>query len=287
MLCIITYLHKIATYVMIKRKGIVFMETSLGKRIKALREALRISQEELSQRLGLDRASLSLIENDKRSLKADELILLSKSLNISIDELLNLKSSTEVILEQAQKPKEKRNDLRISVPRKNLKKFKEVLLYILGKVGAKPNVGETVLYKLLYFIDFNYYEKYEEQLIGATYIKNHHGPTPIEFQSIVNEMIENKEIEVVKSKYFQHLQKKYLPHQEPDLSVFNANEIKVIDDVLQKLSGMNASTISEYSHQDVPWMVTSERQKIDYESVFYRTPAYSVREYSNDEIQAH
>ena len=28
------------------------METSLGKRIKALREALRISQEELSQRLG-------------------------------------------------------------------------------------------------------------------------------------------------------------------------------------------------------------------------------------------
>jgi transcriptional regulator with XRE-family HTH domain len=270
-----------------KKQEIVFMETSLGKRIKALREALRISQEELSQRLDLDRASLSLIENDKRSLKADELILLSKSLNISIDELLNLKSSTEVILEQALKPKEKKTDLRISVPGKNLKKFKEVLLYILGKVGAKPNVGETVLYKLLYFIDFNYYEKYEEQIIGATYIKNHHGPTPIEFQSIVNDMIENKEIEVVKSKYFQHLQKKYLPHQEPDLSVFNANEIKVIDDVLQKLSGMNASTISEYSHQDVPWMVTSERQKIDYESVFYRTPAYSVREYSNNEIQEH
>jgi len=263
------------------------MEASLGKRIKALREGQRISQKELSQRLALDRASLSLIENDKRSLKADELILLSKSLNISIDELLNLKSSTEVILEQTQKPKEKSHDLRISVPRKNLNKFKEVLIYILGKVGAKPNVGETVLYKLLYFIDFNYYEKYEEQLIGATYIKNHHGPTPIEFQAIVNEMIENKEIEVVKSKYFQHLQKKYLPHREPDLSIFNANEIKLIDDVLQKLAGMNASTISEYSHQDVPWIVTPERQKIDYESVFYRTPAYSVREYNDDEIQTH
>lgn len=269
---------------MIKKKDIS-MEASLGGRIKALREALRISQEELALKLGLDRASLSLIENDKRSIKADELILLAKTLNISIDELLNLKSSTEVVLEQGRMPKEKK-DLRISVPRKNLKKFKEVLLYILGKVGAKPNVGETVLYKLLYFIDFNYYEKYEEQLIGATYIKNHHGPTPIEFQAIINEMIENKEIEVIKSKYFQHLQKKYLPHLEPDLSVFNANEIKVIDDVLQKLSGMNASTISEYSHHDIPWMVTPERQKIDYESVFYRTPAYSVREYSNDEIQA-
>ncbi len=261
------------------------MDTSLGKRIKILRETLRISQEKLAQSLKLDRASLSLIENDKRSLKADELILLSTALNISIDELLNLKTSPEVVLQRTLKSKEKKNDLRISVPRKNLKKFREVLIYILGKVGAKPNVGETVLYKLLYFIDFNYYEKYEEQLIGATYIKNHHGPTPIEFNFIVNEMIENKEIEIVKSKYFQHMQKKYLPHREPDLSVFNANEIKEIDHVLQKLSGMNAATISEYSHQDVPWMVTPERQKIDYESVFYRTPAYSVREYKNDEIQ--
>lgn len=46
---------------------------------------------------------------------------------------------------------------------------------------------------------------------------------------------------------------------------------------------MNASTISEYSHQDVPWIVTPERHRIDYESVFYRTPAYSVREYTEDD----
>jgi hypothetical protein len=73
-------------------------------------------------------------------------------------------------LEQTQKEKQ---EIRIDVPQKNLKKFKEVLLYILEKVGGKPNVGMTVLYKLLYFIDFDYYEKFEEQLIGATYIKNH------------------------------------------------------------------------------------------------------------------
>ena len=44
----------------------------------------------------------------------------------------------------------------------------------------------TVLYKLLYFIDFDYYEKFEEQLVGATYIKNHFGPTPVEFKKIVD-----------------------------------------------------------------------------------------------------
>jgi len=258
---------------------------SLGKRIKIFREGLGISQEELAQKLEIDRASLSLIENDKRSLKAEELINLSKVLNISVDELLNIQSSPEVILERSKMQTPKKSSFRISVPVKNLQKFKEVLLYILGKIGAKPNVGETVLYKLLYFIDFNYYEKYEEQLIGATYIKNHHGPTPIEFSKIVNEMIENKEIEAVKSKYFQHFQKKYLPHREPNLSVLNASEIKLIDDVIHKLSNMNASAISEYSHKDVPWMTTPDQQKIDYEAVFYRTPEYSVREYTDDELQ--
>lgn len=257
-------------------------KSTLGKRIKAFRESQGFSQEELAKKLSLDRAVLSLIENDKRFIKAEELILFSKIFNITTDQLLNLEEPTEVILEKTSNAHEK-TQLRISVPAKNKQKFKEVFLYVLGKVGAKPHIGETVLYKLLYFIDFNYYEKYEEQLIGASYIKNHHGPTPAEFQSIVKEMVENKELEIVKSKYFQHMQKKYLPHRNPDLSVLNGNEIKLIDDVLHKLSNMNAATISEYSHQDVPWIVTPLGKKIDYESVFYRTPNYSMREYDNED----
>jgi hypothetical protein len=45
---------------------------------------------------------------------------------------------------------------------------------------------------------------------------------------------------------------------------------------------MNANQISEYSHNDVPWLTTSENKAIEYEAVFYRTPSYSVREYSED-----
>lgn len=258
------------------------MSQTLGKRLKSFREGLGIPQEELAVELGLDRASLSQIENDKRSVKAEELKRFSEAFDISVDELLNLKSSPEIIFQKPRATAKSKPGLRISVPAKHVQKFKEVLLYILTKVGAKPNIGETVLYKLLYFIDFNYYEKHEEQIIGATYIKNRHGPTPVEFQKIVNEMINDKELEKVKSSYFQHAQKKYLPCREPNLAVLNANEIKLIDDVLNKLSDMNAATISEYSHEDVPWKVTPDQEKIDYESVFYRTPPYSVREYQDE-----
>lgn len=262
------------------------MDQTFGQRLKKLREEQGISQEDLAKMLDLDRTALSLIENDKRSLKVEQLILISKFMHISTDELLNLEPPAEVILERdTDKPAHEKKSMRISVPAKNLKKFKEVLLYVLSKVGAKPNVGETVLYKLLYFIDFNFYEKYEQQLMGATYIKNTYGPTPIEFSEIVKQMIAENELELVKSAYFQRRQKKYLPRREPHLNFLSATEIKSIDDVLYKLGNMNATAISEYSHKDVPWMVTNPKEIIDYETVFYRTPDYSVREYPDDDLR--
>jgi len=144
------------------------------------------------------------------------------------------------------------------------------------------NIGETVIYKLLYFMDFDFYEKYEEQLIGATYQKNKYGPTPIEFAKIVEQMTAHEEIMKVKSEYFNYPQTKYLPLRTPDLTKLTATEVEVIDDVLNRLSDMNASQISAYSHGDVPWVTTNDGDAIEYESVFYRTPPYSVRAYAEE-----
>lgn len=255
----------------------------LGKRIKYLREKIGISQQRLAELLGVSRPTVSQIENGERKISAQELIQLSKIFNLTVDNLLDLEKEPEVVIREAKERKIKeKSRIRIGVPQKNLKKFKEVLLYILNKVGSKPNIGETVIYKLLYFIDFDFYEKYEEQLIGATYIKNHFGPTPIEFKKVIDDMIKNKEIERIESKYFEYPQTKYLPLRKADISILKGYEIETINEVLNKLSDMNAAQISDYSHNDVPWLVTEEGDKIDYESVFYRTPPYSVREYSED-----
>ena len=253
----------------------------IGQRIKKLREEIGISQQDLADRLGVQRPTISQMENGDRKIFADELIKLSEILNTSIPHLMGLENQPEIVLEESRQRTAK-PQIRINVPARNLEKFKEVLLYILGKVGSKPNIGETVVYKLLYFIDFDYYEKYEEQLIGATYLKNQHGPTPIEFKKIIEKMIKDKEIEKIKSTYFSFPQTKYLPLRKPNLSKLKANEMELIEDVLCKLSDMNAAQISEYSHNDVPWLTTESGKEIEYESVFYRAAPYSVREYSDD-----
>lgn len=258
----------------------------LGAKIKALREQARLSQKELSDLLTISRVSLSQLENGERKITAEEIVKLAKIFNTTSDILLDIKKDINVVLEKKLKnPLATKPKMRINVPQKNLEKFKEVLLYILNKVGSKPNIGESVLYKLLYFIDFNYYEKYEEQLMGATYIKNNYGPTPKEFIKIIEEMEKQKELIKVKDKYFQYMQRKYLPLRQPDLSKLNENERNMIDYVLLDLSDMNAVQISEYSHKDVPWLTTEEGGIIDYEAVFYRTPEYSVRKYNEEDIQ--
>ena len=254
----------------------------IGNRIKEIREREGFSQEDLAKRMKINRVAVSQIENGRRKICTEELISLSRIFNVSTDILLDLEKDIEVVFEKSKEDKpEEKQEIRISVPQQNIEKFKEVLLYILGKVGSKPNIGQTVLYKLLYFIDFNYYEKYEEQLIGATYVKNHHGPTPKEFIKIVKEM-EGKDLVKIQDKYFQYPRTKYIPLRNPDLSQINSQELKVIDDVLNRLSDMNATQISEYSHNDVPWLAAEKGEVIEYESVFYRTTPYSVREYSEE-----
>ncbi len=260
-------------------------DKKLGMRVRQMRENAGLSQEDLAKRLDLDRVTMSNIENGQRKVTPEETAKLSKIFNITSDILLDLGKNFQVLLEHRKEShKKKPVHIRISVPQKNIDKFKEVLLYVLKQVGSKPNIGESVIYKLLYFIDFDFYEKYEEQMIGATYIKNHYGPTPVEFTKIVQQM-EGKDIARVETEYFKYPQTKYLPCREPDLSKLTGEELETINQVLKQLSDMNANEISAYSHSDVPWMTTEDGKIIDYESVFYRTPAYSVRSYDDDDIQ--
>ena len=257
---------------------------NIGENIKQLRGKLGLTQEVLAVKLEMNRSSLVQIERGRRKVSVEELIKFSEVMNVSVDQLINPDLKPEEIIEPAIKePLLQEQRERISIPQNNFHKFREVLLYILARIGARPNIGETVLYKILYFIDFDYYEKYEEQLIGATYIKNKYGPTPTHFHKLIESMEENGDLVRVAKEYYNYPQTKYLPRREPDISKLSATELDTINDVLNRLGEMNATQISEYSHKDIPWITTEDGGQINYESVFYRSPEYSMREEEHEE----
>lgn len=254
----------------------------LGQFIYQQRKKLSLTQGFLASQIGVSRPTYVQIEQGERDLTITEARKLADIFGMAFDDFVQGKEiPTKVEIKKSTKTAKKNEpEIRISIPQKNLEKFKEVLLYILSIVGGKPNVGEVVVYKLLYFIDFDFYEKFEEQLIGATYIKNHYGPTPVEFKIIVDDMIKKGEVVKVDGKYFNYPQRKYLPLREPDLTKLkDARELRHIDEVIARLGDKNATELSDYSHEDTPWIVAKENQPLDYEAVFYRTPKTSVRNY--------
>ena len=252
--------------------------------LKKLRTDFGYTLDALAAKIGVSKQTLIAYEKNSATIPAGKVAALAKLLETDCDSIINNTPPREYHYEvepDAGTPSSEPTEVRIAIPRENVKKFKEVLLYVLARVGARPNVGQTVLYKLLYFIDFDFYEKFEEQLVGAKYIKNKFGPTPVDFAKITRKMEADGELVVVKDRYFEREQTKYLPIRDADLSGFSARELAHIDECLQKYGGMSAREISAYSHLDVPWIVAKDREPIEYEAVFYRTRETSVRKYDD------
>jgi len=238
--------------------------------IQNKRKLLGLSQVEVAKSLGISRPTYAKLEQGKAMLNGQQKAILTRLLSVSED----------TFEKNAMETKKNYGQVEIrEIPKENINKFKEVLLYILGKVGSRPNIGQTVLYKLLYFIDFDYYEKFEEQLIGATYIKNTYGPTPVSFAKIVKQMEKEGKLVEVRSKYFDRDQTKYIPVTEANVSSLRGQELKHVDDVLLRLAHLTGKQLSELSHKDTPWLVAKDREILDYEYVFYRPEETSVREY--------
>ena len=259
-------------------------QKQIGKRISELRKLKGLSQEDLAKGIKISRPSLAQIELGNRSLDVLELQKLAMILEFSLDDFMSKGFSASQYLEVKEEAETYKKEERISVPTLQVNKFKNVLLYILERCAGKPNVGETVLYKLLYFSDFNYFELYEEHLTGAKYRKLPFGPVPQKLDNIINQMIDKGQLQRVKSEYHGYPQTRYLPLEKADLTALKASEKETIDRVIEQMSDWSAAAISNYSHKDMPWLASKEGEEINYELVFYREAPFSVRNYG-DEIE--
>ena len=263
------------------------MESSpiqLGKKISNLRKRKGLSQKELAKFLDIPRSSLAQIELGRRNLSAFEFIELSKVLEFSMDQFPStdyVQNEEILIVEESKGIFE---HTRVSSPRLDIEKLKNVILYILEQCAGKPNLGETALNKLLYFSDFNYYEIYEEHLTGSEYKKLSYGPVNEKLNPAIDSMEAKELLTKIKTMYHGYPQTRYIPLSKANLKLLSAAEKEIIDQVILQFSNWSASAISEYSHQDMPWKATKNGEIIDYELCFYREPPFSVRIY-NDETE--
>ncbi len=249
------------------------------KRIRELRKKEGLSQEELARMLNLSRPTITHMENGLRKISVSELVKISNIFHVNMEDIIGGKTLEKKSLfdgysgqpgywifdGKTEKGKKKKTNG--VFPETDKDKFKEVLLYVLNKAGARPNVGEGLLYKILFLIDIEFYEKYNEFTIGAVYVKHANGPVPVMFKDIIKEMLKNKEVVKLDGRYFAPPQTKYLPLREPDLSKLKASETGVIDGILGRASAMSLEEAENYLDAYPLFRNAALNKKISYKTL--------------------
>lgn len=159
----------------------------------------------------------------------------------------------------------------------NRKKYKNAVLYLCRKLGGEVR-GKKKLAKLLYFADFDLYEKRQKSITGDVYKAYPKGPLPVGLNEILGELIEKK---AIKTETVQEWGEEYAPTEiyknvsEPDMSIFNQEEIKILDRVVRHYGHLNGEQLAELSHVEAPYTAARPYEEVPYEFTYYRGTDFS------------
>jgi hypothetical protein len=151
-------------------------------------------------------------------------------------------------------------------------KLKEVVLYIANRCPSEK-LGAVKMHKVLYFCDMLRFAETGRPLTGATYRKRPNGPTCEQLLQALRELVDSGALEVSDETYFGYLKKRYAPQREADLARFTADEIALMDELIDFVClDHTAKTISDFSHR-LPWDLVEFGDVIEYESSFLLFPS--------------
>lgn len=159
----------------------------------------------------------------------------------------------------------------------NEKKYKNVILYLASKVGRGSVWGKKKIYKLLYFLDFDFFEKCEKPITGDIYHKLPMGPAPSYFDVLADELKKEGLLNITKRKtglgYKDTVVYKAL--SKPDMNIFNKEEIKMLKRIVKKYGDKTGAELEVLAHKEAPYLAVEEGEEIPIELAHYRGTAFA------------
>jgi len=146
-------------------------------------------------------------------------------------------------------------------------RLRELMLYVAQRCSDDPTFGATKLNKILYFSDFISYLNDGRPVTGTEYMAQQHGPVPRRLLPVRQELESAGEAAIEKRTRLNYEQHRLVPLRDPDLSLFSAREISIVDQVIERLKGRPAWQVSLLSH-GMAWNVPQEGESIPYQAAF-------------------
>lgn len=155
-----------------------------------------------------------------------------------------------------------------SPSQETIDKFRELVLYVARKSVADERFGLTKLNKILYACDFLAFSRFGKSITGAEYQKLPYGPAPRCVLPAIQRMEESGECVVTEDQHFGHVQKRVIARRRESLRDFSAEEIDLVNEILQQMRELNGTELSEWSHLHAGWLAAEPQETIPYETVF-------------------
>jgi len=152
----------------------------------------------------------------------------------------------------------------------NEKKYKNIVLFFANKI-KNGTLGKLKLMKLLYFLDFDFFEKYGQSVSKDEYLRFENGPVPRMAEKILKQM-DGKEIKISKIKIgFGYNDKQQIePLKDFDINQFSKEELVMLEEIADKWERFSGSEMKAASHGEAPWIATEPNKVIDYNLAYYR-----------------
>ena len=149
------------------------------------------------------------------------------------------------------------------------RKLRNLVLYIAAKCASHKRFGTVKLNKNLFFSDIISYAVTGSPITGVEYLALDAGPAPRRMPEIKQAMIVSGEIaEQIVEAPGGYTEKRIVATTKPDLSLFSAQEIAIVDFVIEQTRRKTASDVSYISH-GLPWRIGRKATgSIPYEAVF-------------------
>lgn len=159
----------------------------------------------------------------------------------------------------------------------NTIKYENAILYLCNTQPNRTLHGKKKLAKLLYYLDFDRFEYEEsmETITGDTYTRREMGPLPNRFEEVASRMSDTLTVEPVQQFQGKNATIVYTALAEPDLSVFNDTDLRILKRVAQKYSRLNGRQLENLTHSEAPWVASEDFDTIPFELAFYRGTDFS------------
>lgn len=152
----------------------------------------------------------------------------------------------------------------------NEKKYKNAIIFFAKKI-QNSTLGKLKMMKLLYYLDFDFFEKYGRSVTGDEYLRFDNGPVPRMGEKILKEM-NGREIKITRRKigngYNDQMHIEALV--DFDMNVFDREELLMLDEIADKWEKFTGTEMKNASHGEAPWIAAAPDGVIDYNLAYYR-----------------